>query len=182
MENAKNLKEITINTTRGKQTLERSRIALNASAYGDGDNLYSVYNRPSISKQEADKDVRAMIDRLGGYDVSYSGNTFTFSVTFDFIRGGVEYRAYITAYHNRFYPIGATGAPDTAPIEDESSESQNEKDEKYLADFKKRYDNLAPDIKKRLADSGITITSLAQAEEVMKISECFSALETLFAK
>jgi hypothetical protein len=182
MENAKTLKEITINTKAGKQTLTRSKVALNASVYGDGDNLYSVYNRPSISKIEADKGVQAMIDRLGGYGVSYRGNTFTFSVTFNFVRGGVEYRAYITACNNRFYPIGATSAPDTAPIEDEPSESQNDKDEKYLADFKKRYDNLTPDIKKRLADSGITITSLAQAEQVMKISESFSMMERLFAK
>ena len=107
----KTLKEIAVETETGKQTLQRSKVALNQAPKGNcyncyGENLYSVYDKPSDKKINADKDVQALIKALNGYAVAYCGNTFTFSVGFRFRRDGVTYQAYITACNNRFYPIG----------------------------------------------------------------------------
>lgn len=55
-------------------------------------------------------------------------------------------------------------------------------DDEFLKKFEEDYDSLHPEIKKRLASSGVMVHSKKEAEDLMKISKAFSALFTLTEK
>lgn len=55
----------------------------------------------------------------------------------------------------------------------------HEECERWLNNFKKDYDALSDDTKKRLANSDIHITSTEQAESVMKTAKVFDAIKEL---
>ena len=67
----------------------------------------------------------------------------------------------------------------TAQLITHTSKAEKEKAEKQLDDFKAQYDQLTPENKERLANSGIEINSAEQADGVismMKMMNAFSAL------
>lgn len=55
-------------------------------------------------------------------------------------------------------------------------------DDEFVEKFKEDYDNLHPEVKKRLAESGVMVHSKKEAEDLMKISKVFSVLFALGKK
>lgn len=53
---------------------------------------------------------------------------------------------------------------------------ENKIDDEFVESFKEDYDNLHPEVKKRLAESNVMVHSKKEAEELMKISKVFSLL------
>lgn len=64
---------------------------------------------------------------------------------------------------------------------DAKAQSEKEACEAWFKAFKADYDSLSDDTKKHLANSGVVITSVEQANDVMKISKTFDAMSRLLS-
>lgn len=67
-------------------------------------------------------------------------------------------------------------------VNPEMPEDEKKKLDEWVDNFKKDYDDLHPEIKKRLADSDIILTSQEQADDLMKMSKMFSIMMKLTDK
>ena len=65
------------------------------------------------------------------------------------------------------------------PVNHEEEKAQAEA---WYNNFKKDYDDLHPEIKKRLADSDVILTSQEQADDLMRVSKMFSLMMKLTEK
>ena len=64
---------------------------------------------------------------------------------------------------------------------DAKAQSEKEACEAWFKAFKADYDSLSDDTKKHLANSGVVVTSVEQANDVMKISKAFDAMNRLLS-
>lgn len=162
-----------------KNTTKQAKTIIERYYNATATSLNDVYNNYSIFKARAEKEIKDSMQENGGRGykiISYCINNFTCGYIGIYeAENGAKYKAlyYFTHCNNIVIPL--------EQLEEATAEAENGK--KYdFEEFKKDYDSLNPIIKEKLKDSNIILTSMSQAESLMKASKMFSVLMDLTSK